>query len=163
MTVFFWKANEEPYGIFCQWASSPFVADGKRFPTAEHYMMYQKAMLFQDTATAAEIMRTRSPRTAKALGREVKGFSEARWKDERYNIVLQGSRLKFTQNPDIRNVLLSTKGHALCEASPFDRVWGIGYTAQNAKANAANWGENLLGKALVQIRDSFEYENEAQV
>ncbi len=155
MTIFFWKASEDPYGVFCQWASSPFVNNGLRFATAEHYMMYRKAILFDDTETAAKIMTTRSPRAVKALGRAVTGFNESRWKDERYNVVLQGTRLKFLQNTEMRKVLLDTCGQNLCEASPFDRTWGIGYTAQNAKANASTWGENLLGKALVEVRDSL--------
>ncbi len=155
MTIFFWKASEKPYGVFCQWAVSPFVADGIRFPTAEHYMMYHKAIMFKDAETAVQVLKTRNPRAAKALGRKVTGFDDKLWREERYNVVLNGSRHKFSQDPALMEILLSTKGQILCEASPFDRVWGIGYTADQAMAHESTWGENLLGKALIEVRDCF--------
>ena len=89
MTIFFWKASEVPDGAFCQWYPAPFSVGKVRFPTAEHYMMYQKAMFFNDNETAAKILTTKSPRAVKTLGRAVKNFSEAEWDKKRYSVVLE--------------------------------------------------------------------------
>lgn len=50
-------------------------------------------------------------------------------------------------------MLLETGDRLLVEASPYDKIWGVGYSAANAAANEGNWGENLLGKALMRVRD----------
>ena len=47
------------------------------------------------------------------------------------------------------------------KASPYDRIWGIGFPAANAGVNTDNWGENLLGKALMRVRDRLRTEVES--
>ncbi|KAF4616778.1 hypothetical protein D9613_008640 [Agrocybe pediades] len=162
--IFFWKPNET-FGWASQWYPCQITtsvtledkAEEVVLPSAEHYMMLQKALLFGDTAIARQILEvTGAGQTEmahiKQLGRKVQGFDEAKWIHERERIVLEGNILKFQQNKDLRQKLLSTDGRILVEASPRDRIWGVGYGAKNALSRKDEWGLNLLGKALEKAR-----------
>jgi ribA/ribD-fused uncharacterized protein len=116
-------------------------------------MMYSKAAFFNDAATAAAILRTSSPRKQKGLGRQIAGFDAARWDAVREEVVERGNRAKFAQVPRCREVLMGTGERELHEASPFDRVWGIGFGEDEALRSRKAWGESLLGKALVRVRE----------
>ncbi|WP_235783566.1 NADAR family protein [Amycolatopsis orientalis] len=157
--LFFWGHQPRRDGTigpecFSQWWPARFTVDGGTFSTAEHYMMWRKAVLFDDAESAARILRARHPREAKALGREVRGFEQSHWEDERYGIVLDGTVAKFGQHPELRDFLLGTKNRVLVEASPLDTIWGIGLAADNPRVeNAEHWrGLNLLGFALGEAR-----------
>ena len=117
--------------------------------------MAQKARLFGDDQTAARILDAESPKQVKQLGREVRGFDSARWDEEKRRIVTEGNAHKFTQNLALGEFLLSTRDLILVEASPVDPVWGIGLAADDDNArNPLLWrGENLLGFALMDVRD----------
>jgi len=142
-------------GCLSQWWPSPFEVDGLRFVTAEHYMMWSKARLFGDEATAAEILEVDHPNLAKALGRKVTPFDNTTWESERFGIVVAGNIAKFSQHADLRTYLFGTSNRVLVEASPRDRVWGIGMGASNPDAtDPARWrGQNLLGFALMRARE----------
>lgn len=164
--LFFWGHQPQRdggvgAGCLSQWWPSPFDVDGRRFLTAEHFMMWSKAMLFGDEAAAAEILGAEHPSTAKALGRKVKQFDEAVWERERFGIVVAGSIAKFSQHADLRAFLLGTKDLVLVEASPMDRVWGIGLAAADPQAeDPAQWrGSNLLGFALMRAREYLSNED----
>jgi ribA/ribD-fused uncharacterized protein len=146
-----------PEAPFSQWHPARFELAGHSFGCAEQYMMYGKAALFGDAEVAADILEARSPRQQKALGRKVRHFDDAIWKARREQIVTEGSRAKFTQNPALRAALLETAGTELVEASPFDRIWGIGLAATDPRAeDPARWrGQNLLGKILTRVRDEL--------
>ncbi|KIM42109.1 hypothetical protein M413DRAFT_70694 [Hebeloma cylindrosporum] len=127
------------------------------FPTAEHWMMVQKALLFQDADVARQIMAVTGTGSAdmafiKSLGRKVRGFDEATWVAKREAIVLEGNLLKFRQNPGLKAKLLETGEKKLVEASPRDRIWGVGFGEKNALSQRDRWGLNLLGKALEETR-----------
>ena len=89
------------------------------------------------------------------MGREVRGFDDARWCEARFEIVVQGNLAKFSQHPALGDYLLSTRDQVLVEASPVDRIWGIGLAADDTKASRPEqWrGLNLLGYALMEVRD----------
>jgi len=142
---------------FSQWHRCLFTAGELTFICAEQYMMHGKAILFGDREIAAEIIAADHPKTHKALGRKVKGFDDKVCKANREAIVLAGNRLKFEQNPDLKAALLATRGTVLVEASPYDRIWGIGLAAKDPRAqNEATWqGQNLLGKILTKLRDEW--------
>lgn len=123
------------------------------FPSAEHWMMVKKALLFKDAEKAREILEVPDDMGAvKALGREVKNFDEARWVSARKGIVLEGNLHKFRQNEELKAKLLATGRKRIVEASPRDRIWGIGFGAKNALKNRGRWGLNLLGLALEETR-----------
>ena len=149
--IFFWRE------AFSQWHKSKFTnpIHNIEFNCAEQHMMWCKAMLFGDTATAAKIMLKVEPRDHKALGREVVGYNQKIWDENKYEIVCNTSMLKFTQNNKLLAMLLDTGNRTLVEASPKDPIWGIGMEENEPGINdEANWrGENLLGYALTDTRD----------
>lgn len=157
--LFFWGHTENTSEItkacLSQWYDCTFAIDNITFYTAEQYMMAQKAVLFEDGETVRAIMSVRDPKHHKALGRRVKGFDNVLWDKKKYKIVLDGNILKFSQNKDLKEFLLSTGDKILVEASPYDKVWGIGMSADSPDAeNPSKWkGENLLGFALMEARD----------
>lgn len=157
--VFFWghqPRHGDVIGAHClsQWWPATFTVDGLAFATAEHYMMWRKATLFGDTATAERIRAATHPQQAKTLGRKVAGFDERIWVEQRYDIVVAGSVAKFGQHDELRKYLLGTGDRVLVEASPVDRIWGIGLAADDPRAeHPAKWqGQNLLGFALMDAR-----------
>ncbi|BCL16076.1 NADAR family protein [Micromonospora sagamiensis] len=160
--LFFWGHRARPDGTagpgcLSQWWPAPFTVDGVEFATAEHHMMWAKAMLFDDRVTAGQVLTVAHPNEAKTLGRRVTGFDERTWQEHRYGIVVAGNLAKFGQHPDLRAFLLGTGERVLVEASPLDRVWGIGLAADDpAAADPARWrGLNLLGFALMRVRTAL--------
>ena len=159
--VFFWghtgKDNVLGKEVFSQWYPTSFQADGRIFSSTEQWMMFQKAVLFADTEIAYQILRESNPAKVKELGRKVSNFDAAKWDKYKYAIVLKGNYLKFTQNRDLLKVMLSFKGKTFVEASPYDKVWGIGLKANDKRAlDEKQWqGENLLGKALTKIAEDL--------
>jgi ribA/ribD-fused uncharacterized protein len=140
------------------------------FPNRNKYMMYQKVITFNDTQTANEILRISSPRKCKALGRKVNGFDPAAWDPIKQSVVEQGSYFKYTCGvgedvEELKRQLLATEDRELVEASRFDRVWGVGFSADQCKESWCErelWGQNLLGKALVNVRKKIREEEEAK-
>lgn len=161
--LFFWGHLLRQKGvldsaIFSQWFPAEFVVENVKYPTAEHYMMAEKARLFEQETMVEKIISAKSPAQAKELGRKILNFDENRWKKHRFEIVFRGNLAKFSQNKDLGDYLLQTKKRILAEASPVDIIWGIGFEATHPKAeNPLLWrGENLLGFALMQVRDELE-------
>ena len=142
--VFFWSHS-----------SHGASGDGHRFTTAEQYMMWRKAVLFGDDEVAAQILSAGGPGAVKDLGRRVRGFDEEVWEREHFGIVVDGSVAKSGQDPELRDHLLATSNRVLVEASPRDRLWGIGLAADDEAAQVpSHWrGLNLLGFALMEARE----------
>ncbi|MEV0450605.1 NADAR family protein [Streptomyces sp. NPDC050600] len=156
----FWGHRPRPDGTLSasclsQWWPSPFVVDDVRYATAEHWMMAEKARLFGDREAEATILSARTPAEAKNAGRLVRDFDGDVWERERAEIVTRGSVHKFAADEALRAFLLGTGARVLVEASPLDRVWGIGLTADApAATDPERWrGLNLLGFALMEARD----------
>ena len=152
--TFFWG------GPFSQWKFSPFTTiSGKYFNCAEQYMMYQKAVYFEDLEIAEEILTRTRPKDQKALGRKVKGFVQEEWEKVARDIVFNGNWLKYTNinNFELKKALLETAGTILVEASPYDKIWGIGLAADDPRAlNRDTWlGKNWLGETLTRVRDKL--------
>lgn len=155
--VFFWsgrKGRAVTKTCFSQWYPSSFIVEGKDYKFAEQFMMAKKAEVFGDTAVIARILTSSDPRAIKQLGREVRNFDPAVWDRHKFEIVVQGNLAKFSQNADLRDFLLSTGEKILVEASPYDRIWGIGLDERSADAvDPRRWrGGNLLGFALMKVR-----------
>ncbi|MFJ7234877.1 NADAR family protein [Streptomyces tendae] len=156
----FWGHRPRPDGsigpgCLSQWWPSPFTADGVQYATAEHWMMAGKARLFADAEAERRVLAAAHPAGAKKAGRLVRGFDEAVWERERFRIVVEGSVHKFASDSALRAFLLGTGGRVLVEASPVDRVWGIGLAADDEAAqDPERWrGPNLLGFALMAARE----------
>ncbi|KAK2007979.1 DUF1768-domain-containing protein [Colletotrichum eremochloae] len=162
--IYFWRETG-PEGYLSQWwASDPSTSSSSppvTFKTAEHYMMHGKALLFGDADAALVILQADHPRKARALGRQVRGFDEALWASHRERIVREGNLLKFRCAPELRRKLLATGERELVEASPLDRVWGIGFSPGEAPTSDRRlWGLNLLGKVLMEVRAALREEQE---
>ncbi|EPS45004.1 hypothetical protein H072_970 [Dactylellina haptotyla CBS 200.50] len=164
--VYFWKPDQ-PFGFLGQWYPSNFTVttgDGKQveYRNCEQYMMHQKGVLFapDDPVTAEILTAELHPATIKALGRQVPNFDDDTWREHRYEIVVKANYYKFTQNEDLKKQLLETGNKELVEASPRDRIWGVGFGAVNAPKSRAKWGLNLLGKALMDVRETIRKEEE---
>lgn len=170
--LFFWghsNTSNEQVGKFCfsQWFKLPFTVDDIIYQTAEHWMMANKALLFNDLSTFQKIIYAKSPGEVKELGRQVLGFDEQIWIANRFEIVINGNIHKFNQHPQFADFLTNTNDSVLVEASPVDKIWGIGLSQDAEQVdNPYFWdGQNLLGFALMEVRDfltthgHFEYIN----
>ncbi|MEU6822203.1 NADAR family protein [Streptomyces atriruber] len=137
-----------------QWWPAPFTVDGVEYATAEHWMMAAKARLFEDADAERAVLAARTPAEAKNAGRLVRDFDDAIWTRERFAVVAEGSRHKFASDPALRDFLVGTGSRVLVEASPLDRIWGIGLAADDPRADdPTKWrGPNLLGFALMEAR-----------
>lgn len=148
-------------GYLSNFARYPFRELDIEFHSVEQYMHYHKAKLFNDDEIADQIMLADTPLETKRLGRKVHGFDDKVWGPNKKEIVKNGVRLKFVQNPALLKKLQTTRPKLLVEAAGgrnADRIWGIGYSASEAMDNIDNWGSNLLGKILTEIREEVEIE-----
>ena len=160
--LFFWghrPRRDGSIGPSClsQWWPVELEVDGQRFASTEHWMMWRKAEVFGDHDVARQVLEAATPAEAKKLGAQVRGFDPAAWEAERFPVVVAGNRAKFGQHPDLAEFLRGTAPRVLVEASPVDRIWGIGLAADDARAaDPSRWeGLNLLGGALMQGRDEL--------
>jgi len=151
------KGAEIDESCLSQWFPRPFEHEGVTYPTAEHFMMAGKARVFGDDEALAEVLATKTPDEVKQIGRRVKDYDDAVWSAARFDIVVQGNLAKFGNkgNEDLRAFLLQTEGLVLVEAAFYDQIWGIGMRSTNADAKMPElWqGENLLGFALMEVRE----------
>ena len=158
--LLFWghqKSANLSSSCLSQWYSSSFCEDETKYICAEQYMMAKKAQCFGDKEALEKILSAKDPAQMKALGRQVRGFDARVWDEVKFGVVLNASYLKFSQNATLREFLLQTGSKILVEASPVDKIWGIGLGASDENAqNPMKWrGQNLLGFALMRARDEI--------
>ncbi|EAC3357933.1 hypothetical protein BJM51_07710 [Listeria monocytogenes] len=161
--IFFWGHQPAEDGkisksCFSQWWICSFKVDGVEYNCAEQFMMAEKAKLFNDMEMREKILAAKHPKQAKDFGRLIRGFQEDIWLKNRFNIVMRANQAKFSQNEELKKFLMQTKKRILVEASPVDKIWGIGMAADNKNVeNPLYWkGLNLLGFALMAVRDELE-------
>ncbi len=160
--LFFWGHQPNKDGsigksCFSQWWEAEFTVENITYKTAEHYMMAEKARLFNCEEIRQKIIECKSPAAAKKLGRQVENFNSDIWNSHRFQIVVNGNYAKFSQNLALKEFLIQTKKRVLVEASPVDPIWGIGMAEDNeVSTNPKKWkGLNLLGFALMEVRDTI--------
>lgn len=149
--TFFW------FGPFSQWHICSFIVDGIVYNSSEQFMMAMKAMYFLDDEVLAEIMATDSPKKQKGLGRKVNNFDADKWNLVCKDFVYKGNKAKFEQNHELKLLLLATEGTTLVEASPYDKIWGIGLSEHDPKSrDRSTWkGKNWLGEVLTKLREDM--------
>jgi len=162
--LFFWghtpkQPNTVDKSCFSQWFPAAFTVAGDTYATAEHWMMAEKARLFGNDDVRQRIISARHPDEAKKLGRQVLGFDPLVWDAQKFDLVVTGNYHKFSQHPQLKDYLLTTGSRVLVEASPVDAIWGIGLAASHPDAEQpAKWpGQNLLGFALMEVRDQLRH------
>lgn len=166
--IFFWghtnKSNSVNKTCFSQWYtdSGEFQDNDFVYGSCEHYMMLHKLLLMNGNnhsdPMVDKILEAVTTKEVKALGRKIKNWDEKKWNAEKFNIVVQGNLLKFSQDEELKEYLLSTGDKILVEASPFDPNWGIGLDSHAPNVDNPNtWkGDNLLGYALMEVRDKLK-------
>ena len=157
MSVIGFHNPDEPYGFLSNWYLSAFTVDGIRFSSMEQYMMYKKAVLFEDTGMAAKIRNTDDVVLIKKLGRKVSNYNDTVWNGMRQVIIYKGLLEKFRQNENLKEALLATGDNILAECAVKDCIWGIGLSMTDDNRHDLNaWkGQNLLGFSLMLVRDEL--------
>lgn len=154
--ICFHNPNEEN-GYLSNWYPSNFWVDGVVFSSMEQYMMYQKAICFEDKNIATQILLTKDVSQIKALGRMVSGYDDNYWNGIRQIVVYKGLLAKFSQNENLKELLIGTETAILAECAVKDKIWGIGLSMKDAdRLNRAKWrGQNLLGYTLMMVREQL--------
>lgn len=152
---------QERNGYLSNWYLSDFIVNGIKYSSMEQYMMHQKAVVFKDKEVANQILETTDVGKIKALGRSVKNYKEVVWNGVRQIIIYQGLLQKFIQNETLKEQLLVTGNHILAECVVRDKIWGIGLSMTDEKRHdMREWkGQNLLGFALMQVRNELKKNN----
>jgi len=160
--VLFFGSDESkgPYRNFSNMSAHPIDMDGEKFPTVEHYFQAMKAKEFKDDEIYNKIVKSKTPKAAKALGIKVKNFVTEVWDDKRDEIMSKAIHAKFSQHPELRKELLDTGDKVIGEANPRDTYWGIGTAVESDKAKTpSKWrGQNKLGKMLMELRTRYKQE-----
>jgi len=164
--LFFFGENDNKNGYLSNFfQKTSFIIDGVEYKTTEHYFMAMKAKQWKTSKNDDlfnRIIKSAHPKEAKSFGRQVEKYNETEWSKVRFNIMVEGLRNKFLQNPEYKEKLLSTKEMILVEASPYDSIWGIGMTVKDAYSlSEKEWqsileNRNLLGKALMKVRTELQ-------
>lgn len=154
MEILCFHNPDEENGYLSNWYQSEFMVDHVKFSSMEQYMMYQKAITFQDHMVAKEILQTKDVAKIKQLGRQVTNYNDHIWNGIRQIVVYEGLVAKFSQNGELKQRLKGTKTAILAECAVKDRIWGIGLSMKDSKRlDITQWkGQNLLGYALMEIR-----------
>ena len=152
MADVYFYGNASPFSNFYP-VINGFTYDGVHLPTSEHHLMYQKALLMGDAATAGKIREATKPLEAKRLGRKVAPFDQQKWAANCEDLMTNILIAKF-KHPGMRDHLVDTGFANIYEASHRDKIWGIGISVKAAEAGAAHNGRNLLGKCLMRARET---------
>jgi ribA/ribD-fused uncharacterized protein len=142
---------------FSNFHPSPFTSERVQYSCAEQYIQHKKAILFADSNTATQVMETSNPYIMKSLGNKVTNFNSKRWLEHIPPIATTALHAKFIQNPSLKSVLLESENKVIVEASPKDKIWGIGCYLHDPEIlqKKKDWGSNLLGKALMEVRENL--------
>ena len=157
MNIICFHNPDEENGYLSNWYLSQFSVDEITFSSMEQYMMYKKAICFQDYDTADRILETEDVSQIKKLGRKVSNYDENSWNGVRQIVVYRGLLEKFGQNDELKKLLLETGDSVLAECAVKDRIWGIGLSMTDPdRMDRACWkGQNLLGYALMMVREAL--------
>ena len=154
--IYFWR------GEFSNWYPCIFIYKDHRFNNSEQAFMWEKAMFFDDEKIAAQLLKETNPKYAKALGRQVRNFNQDFWLVASFPAMVAVNFAKWNSSDYLRDLIVSTHPKKLVEASPYDKIWGVGLAQDDDRIlDKRNWkGMNLLGKALMNVRKELIEEHE---
>lgn len=155
MNIICFHNPDEENGYLSNWYPSNFTLNDVNFSSLEQFMMYRKAICFNDEAVAAQILSTNDVAEIKSLGRQVSGYDENMWNGIRQIVVYEGLLAKFSQNGELKTKLKATGNALLAECAVKDRIWGIGLSMKDSdRFDKKRWkGQNLLGYTLMMVRE----------
>ncbi len=114
------------------------------------------ALFFNDNQAAADILKLTNPVEIKNRAKRINGFNKERWEEVCEAEITPGIKEKFRQNQAAKDYLLATGTKDIIEASPHDKFYGIGMGLRNKDLlDKQKWGNNLMGKILVGLRQEF--------
>jgi len=142
-------------GYLSQWHIAPMIIDGITYNCCEKRMMHMKAIKFNDEIRANLIIASEDPKEIKKLGREVINFDDDVWDSVADDVVFNANLAKFSQNDDLKSLLLDTGDRIIVECAPYDCRWGNGLNITDTlKTPQDEWkGTNRLGKVLMKVRE----------
>lgn len=153
---FRYMSNDAPY---------PIDMDGEKFPSVEHYYQAMKAKEFDDKEVYEKVVKTKTGKAVKAVGKKVKNFAKELWDSKKDDIMRRAVRAKFVQHPELRKQLLETGDRKIGKADPRNLYWGIGTSMESEKSkHPSKWrGQNKLGKILMELRDEFSHNTQTSI
>lgn len=140
-------STKDDYGCFSNFSAQPFRLKDKIWKTSEHYFQAQK---FAETEHEEELRLVDSPMVVARMGRDRKRPLRKDWEIVKDDVMREALRAKFTQNEDLKKILLETGDATLVEHTANDNYWGDGGDGN---------GKNMLGKLLIELREEFRKEN----
>jgi hypothetical protein len=146
VTIYFYGADEVPYGCFSNFSAHGFDLDGRWWPTSEHFFQAQK---FTGSRHADLILRARTPLRAAELGRDPSTPLRRDWERVKDDVMRRAVATKFGAHADIRDILLATGDQQIAEDTTTDHYWGRGRTGT---------GKNMLGRILMRTRTQLRAE-----
>lgn len=153
-THVYFFTDEAPFSNFYE---TPFSYKGFLINNSEKGFMLEKALTF-DKDKAEDIVKAKTAFQAKKIGRQIRNYNDSLWNKIRYEKMKDVLRAKFSSSAHLKQILLDTGDRILVEGSPYDKIWGVGVDWKSSSIlNQSNWqGQNLLGKALMDIRKELK-------
>ena len=165
----FWRADKGyENNIFSQWYyGKPIYINGRKYDTAEQYMMSEKALLFGDTKAYLKIISESDPAKNKRVARSCKPYNPV-WNQVFREVIFRGNLGKACSDNDFYEALMGTGNSILVEASPYDDRYGAGmkkedllntngflkvYPQEWHRSDSEKQAENNLGFVLMGLRD----------
>jgi len=134
------------YFFLSNYFSRQIEVNGRKFKSTEHY--YQ-AMKFESSVLQQQVMNAETPNQSKKEARRLSKYIRYDWDEIKLDVMKIALYAKFTQHEDLKQMLIDTGDMILEEVNEWgDRFWGV---------DDDGFGENHLGKLLMQIRSSFFY------
>lgn len=140
--------------------NSTFEYSDRIYNTAYQFTYASKALLCKDIASFLQILACRDPATLEELGRKIRAKEEV-WEQNREEMCVLGTYLKFDSNEELRKKLVET-GEKILVFGDLDEIWGIGLKEGDEDIeDGGKWkGQNLMGKCLMRVRQELREEDE---